>query len=89
MKRLLIAGINPCNKRKEVKVTALAEARTAFGLITEEYVARMEDRVAAASTVTKNKWLLEDLASPLAKRPIKEITLAEILQLLRKIEKSG
>jgi hypothetical protein len=54
-KRLLIAGINPSTKRKEEKVTALAEARTTFGLIAEEYVARMEDRVAAASTVTKNK----------------------------------
>jgi len=88
-KRLLIADINPSTKRKEEKVAALAEARTTFGLIAEEYVTRMEDRVAAASTVTKTKWLLEDLASPLAKRPIKEITSAEILQLLQKIEKSG
>ncbi|MBN9282191.1 MAG: tyrosine-type recombinase/integrase, partial [Hyphomicrobium denitrificans] len=88
-KRLLIAGINPSTKRKEEKVTAFAEARTTFGLIAEEYITRMEDRVAAASTVTKTKWLLEDLASPLAKRPIKEITSAEILQLLQKIEKSG
>lgn len=88
-KRLLIAGINPSTKRKEEKVAALTEARTTFGLIAEDYVKRMEDRVAAASTVTKTKWLLEDLASPLAKRPIKEITSAEILQLLQKIEKSG
>jgi integrase len=49
----------------------------------------MEERKAAAATVTKTKWLLEDLASALAKRPIKEITSAEILQLLQKIEKSG
>lgn len=88
-KRLLIAGINPSTKRKEEKVTALAEARTTFGLIAEEYITRMEDRVAAASTVTKTKWLLEDLAGPLANRPIKEITSAEILQLLQKIEKTG
>jgi integrase len=88
-KRLLIAGINPSTKRKEEKVAALTEARTTFGLIAEEYITRMEDRVAAASTVTKTKWLLEDLASPLAKRPIKEITSAEILELLQKIEKSG
>jgi len=52
------------------------------------------DRAAAATTVTQTKWLLEDLASPLAKRPIakrpiKEITSAEILELPQKIEKSG
>jgi integrase len=88
-KRLLIAGINPSTKRKEEKIAAITEARTTFGLIAEEYVKRMEERDAAAATVTKTKWLLEDLASPLAKRPIKEITPAEILQLLQKIEKSG
>ncbi|QPC94815.1 integrase arm-type DNA-binding domain-containing protein [Mesorhizobium sp. INR15] len=88
-KRLLIAGINPSTKRREEKITALTEARTTFGLISEEYVKRMEERRAAAATVTKTKWLLEDLACPLAKRPIKEITPAEILQLLQKIERSG
>ncbi|MCA0058928.1 MULTISPECIES: integrase arm-type DNA-binding domain-containing protein [unclassified Mesorhizobium] len=88
-KRLLIAGINPSAKRKEEKTAAITEARTTFGLIAEEYVTRMKERDAAAATVTKTKWLLEDLASPLAKRPIKEITAAEIFQLLQKIEKSG
>jgi integrase len=88
-KRLLIGGINPSSKRKEEKIAAITEARTTFGLIAEEYIKRMEERDAAAATVTKTKWLLEDLASPLAKRPIKEITPAELLQLLQKIEKSG
>ncbi|WP_179296540.1 MULTISPECIES: hypothetical protein [unclassified Mesorhizobium] len=74
--------------RREEKITALIEARTTFGLISEEYVKRMQERDAAAAA-TKTKWLLEDLACPLAKRPIKEITPAEILQLLQKIEKSG
>ncbi|UCI19275.1 tyrosine-type recombinase/integrase [Mesorhizobium sp. B2-1-8] len=88
-KRLLIAGINPSAKRKEEKVAALTEARTTFGLIAEEYITRMKERDAAAATVTKTEWLLEDLASPLANRPIREITPAEILQILQKIEKSG
>ncbi|RUZ26470.1 integrase arm-type DNA-binding domain-containing protein [Mesorhizobium sp. M7A.F.Ca.CA.001.09.1.1] len=88
-KRSLIAGINPSTKRKEEKIAAITEARTTFGLIAEEYVTRMEERDAAAATTTKTKWLLKDLASPLAKRPIKEITAAEILQLLQKIERSG
>jgi hypothetical protein len=41
------------------------------------------------STISKNKWLLQDLATSLSKRPIAEITAAEILQLLQRIEKSG
>ena len=88
-KRCLIAGINPSARRKAEKIAAVTEARTTFGLVAEEYVERMEERNAAAATVTKTKWLLENLARPLAKRPIKEITPAEILLLLQKIEKSG
>ncbi|MBZ9775055.1 tyrosine-type recombinase/integrase [Mesorhizobium sp. CO1-1-8] len=88
-KRLLIDGIDPSAKRKEEKVAALTEARTTFGLIAEEYITRMKERDAAAATVTKTEWLLEDLASPLANRPIREITPAEILHILQKIEKSG
>ncbi|MFC6486630.1 tyrosine-type recombinase/integrase [Nitratireductor sp. GCM10026969] len=88
-KRLLIAGINPSTKRREEKIAAITEARTTLGLIAEEHVRRMEERKAGAATVTKTKWLLEDLVSPLVKRPIKEITPAEILQLLQKFEKSG
>lgn len=88
-KRLLVASINPSTKRKEEKIAAITEARTTFGLIAEEYIRRLAERKAASATITKTKWLLEDLASPLAKRPIKEITAAEILQFLQRIEKSG
>ena len=54
-----------------------------------EFLAKIEAEGAAASTISKNKWLLADLAAPLANRPIAEITAAEILDLLKRIEKSG
>ena len=40
-------------------------------------------------TLNKVRWLLLDLASPLTKRPIAEITPAEILLILKRYEKSG
>jgi len=49
----------------------------------------MEERQASAAAITKTKWLLENLAAPLSKRPIREITPAELLALLQTIEKSG
>lgn len=88
-KKLLLSGVDPSAKRKEEKIAAVTAARTTFGLIAEEYIERMQDKAAAEATVVKTKWLLEDLAKPIANRPIKEITSAEILQLLQKIEKSG
>jgi integrase len=42
------------------------------------------------NTVAKNRWMLVDLAGPdLGSRPIAEITPAELLVLLRRIEDSG
>ena len=49
----------------------------------------MEERGLAPATMKKKRWLLLDLASPLHTRPINEITSAELLYLLKSIEKSG
>ena len=49
----------------------------------------MKQEGAAEGTITKTEWLLKKLAAPLAKRPIADITPAEILHLLQQIEKSG
>ncbi len=47
------------------------------------------DKEVAEATFKKNKWLLTDIALPLSDRPISEITSAEVLDLLKKVEKSG
>jgi len=88
-RRQLAKGVNPSAQRRDDKAAALTASRTTFGLIAEEYIKRMEEREAAEATITKTTWLLDDLARPLSKRPIKEITAAEILALLQKVEKSG
>lgn len=44
---------------------------------------------ATEAILNKNRRMLEDLASSLRNRPITEITAAELLDLLKKIEKSG
>ena len=49
----------------------------------------MKENGAAESTLNKVRWLLLDLAAPLIKRPIAEITPAEILLILKRYEKSG
>jgi len=64
-------------------------ARTTIRLVAEEYIANMEERGLAAATIKKERWFLLDLASPLQNRPINEITPAELLYLLKPIEKSG
>ena len=88
-KRLIAQGIDPSSKKKQDKAQAELEARTTFGLIADEYIERMVQNGAAESTLSKTRWLLKDLAAPLETRPIKEITPAELLALLTRIEKTG
>lgn len=88
-RRLLVDGVDPSAKRKQEKANTSATAANTFGAVAAELIARKEAEEAAESTLSKNRWLLEDLASPLANRPIAEITAAEVLQLLKRIETSG
>jgi integrase len=88
-KKLIAAGTDPSQKRKLDKVASAVAANNTFGAIASEYIDRLVEGGAAQSTKEKNKWLLEDLAAPLARRPITAITSTEILLLLQRIEKTG
>lgn len=88
-KMLLLDGTDPSAKKKQDRLADEAQERQTFGLLADEYLERQRERGAAAATISKTTWLLKDLASPLSTRPVHEITSAEILDLLRKVEKSG
>lgn len=88
-KKLIAVGTDPSVKKKLDKIAAETAARNTFGLVAEEYLARMKENDAAEATITKNRWLLLDLASPIGRRPIADITPAELLDLLKRVEKSG
>jgi hypothetical protein len=85
---LLEAGIDPSAQRRESKAAETVAASSTFGVVAAEVLANKEANEAASATLSKNRWLLENLAAPLAARPIAEITAAEILELLRRVEKS-
>ena len=88
-RKLLAAGIDPSAKRKQDHLDAAMSARNTFGAIADEVLANKEANDASSSTLSKNRWLLKDLAAPLLERPITEISAAEILRLLKRIETSG
>lgn len=86
---LLTNGIDPSDQKRQDKLIAEVAGRNTFGAIAEEYLQRLEASGVTEVTLSKNRWLLLDLASPLAKRPIAKITPLEILVLLQKHEKAG
>jgi len=88
-RKLLADGKDPAEQRKLAKIDAAAAARNTFGAVAADYLNKLKEEGAAQATLDKNRWLLEDLASSLTKRPLTTITPAEILFLLQRIEKTG
>jgi integrase len=88
-RKLVAAGTDPSVKRKLDKIAAVTVGQNTFGAVAAEYLAHLEANGAAESTLSKNRWMLQDLAGPLANRPITEILAAEILIVLKRIEKTG
>ena len=88
-KALLAEGIDPAVNKKLEKIEAENITRTTFKLVAEEYIENLKERELAPATMRKKRWYLLDLASSIHSRPIKDITSAELLSLLKKIEKSG
>jgi integrase len=88
-REMLADGKDPSTQRKLERISAAVAANNTFAAVSEEHLATLTESGAAEQTLNKNRWLLLDLASPLAKRPISEITPAEILLILKRHEKAG
>ena len=88
-KKLLASGTDPSRQRRLEKLAAVTAAQNTFGAVAAEYLANLEANGRAETTMIKNRWMLQNLAAPLATRPIAEIVPIEILDVLKCIEKSG
>ena len=88
-RKLIETGVDPSVRKKLDRLTAEAASRTTFKLIAAEHVANLTANGASPVTVQKHRWLLEDVAAPIANRPITDIASAELLDLLKRIETSG
>jgi integrase len=88
-RKLIGEGKDPSQQKKLDRIVAATAANNTFGAIADEHLTALKENGAAEATLNKVRWLLLDLASPLTKRPIAEVTPAEILLILKRLEKSG
>lgn len=88
-KGLLQDGVDPGAKAKSDKEERRALAEDTFSALAQELLARGEREGRAAITLSKKRWLLGMAEADLGKRPIRDITAAEILQPLRRLEDKG
>jgi integrase len=88
-KKLLLTNTDPAAEKRLAKAAAVAAARNTFGLVADEQLEILERKGLADATMKKHRWLLKDLTGSLANRPLREITSADVLDLLRRLERSG
>lgn len=80
---------DPAEDRKAREREADAKLAETFKYISDEWLQRLTLEGRAAKTLAKLRWMV-DLAIPLlGERPISEITVPELLQVLRSIEARG
>jgi integrase len=88
-KKQLALGIDPSVQKKLNKLAAATTAQNTFGAVAAEHLANLDASGTAPSTMSKNRWMLQVLAAPLTDRPIAQIVPIEVLDVLKRIEKSG
>jgi hypothetical protein len=88
-KETLAEGNDPATQKHLKKIEAETQARTTFIKVAEEYLQVAYERDLADSTMRKKIWQVHTLAAPLHNRPVNEITSAEVLHLLKGVERSG
>ncbi|MEL7252822.1 MAG: integrase arm-type DNA-binding domain-containing protein [Pseudomonadota bacterium] len=86
---VLAEGRDPAVQKRLDEIEAETQARTTFKLVAKDYLEMAYDRELADATIRKKIWHIETLAAPLHNRPINDITSAEVLQLVKRIERSG
>lgn len=88
-KKKLSEGLDPSLAKKREQLASKAAAGNTFGLIADEFIAKLRRDKRAEPTIDKNTWMLKVLAKKLSPYPITQISAKDVLGVLDIIERSG
>src|SRR5690606_37534363 len=88
-KRLLAKATDPSVVAQREKQERRAASANTFEKIADEFLAKTAREGKADATLTKKRWLVGLALADLGKRPIAEISAADVLVPLRKVESRG
>lgn len=88
-RKLLAAGKNPADAKKDAKRILLAKAQNSFEAVGREWIEKNKHRWAAITTEVKLARMEKYLFPKLGKRPIADIDAPEVLSVLRLVEEQG
>ncbi|QCB37832.1 site-specific integrase [Sphingobium sp. PAMC28499] len=89
-RRAVREGGDPLHERKREKTMARLAAGNSFQSVAEDFIeVKFVGGQKAAATIEKARWYLSHLTGPIGGRPVSEIEPAELMVVLKKIEKAG
>lgn len=88
-KELLAEGRDPSTEKQAERARAMEEHGRTFGALMEQFLAKQEKDGRAASTLKKNRWVLDMAVREIGAQPIAAIKAPMILKALRKVEARG
>jgi integrase len=88
-KELIRDSKDPSIERRLERITKRVAAANTFKAVANELLARKKAEGKADRTLEKAAWLLDMASSDLGRRPIADISAAEILSVLRAVERRG
>lgn len=86
---LLANGVDPASVKREQSKSAKRDAANTFQAIADEFIEKSSQEGKAAVTIKKTRWLFSLMEPDLGNRPITEITPADLLETLQKVEAKG
>jgi integrase len=88
-KSLLAKDVDPSFHSKQEKLARLTAGKNTFRSVAEDFLKKNEREGKADATLIKKRWLVTLALPDLGKRPIGEISAAEILVPLKRVEAMG
>jgi integrase len=88
-KSMLATGIDPSQAKQASKLKEKEATLHSFQAIAMEYIAKLTRENRAKATMANVEWLLSLAFDAIGHRPIREISAADVLAVLRKVEARG
>lgn len=89
-RKVVQSGSDPLHARKMQKIANQVSAGNSFQSVAEDFIeVKLVANRKAETTIEKARWFLSHLTPALGARPISEIEPAELLVILKRIEKKG
>lgn len=88
-RKLIAGGVDPSERKRAERLDATLKRAMTFKAVADEYIAKCKREGRADVTVGKARWLLSLLEPAVGARPIDEISPAELLVALKKVEARG